>query len=104
MIKNIVEIVITSGGSAGISTSIKKTYETSIKIAKDFVKNGLSKQAFIEFMKKKGVKIGKKVLDTTLAAVFDNSDKPLDQALTILENFDPIGIVDVIKAFSFDLC
>ena len=104
MIKNIVEMVVTAGGSAAISGTVKKTYEASIKIAKDFMKNGLSKASFIDFMKKKGFNIGKKVVDGTLAAIFDNADKPLDQALAVLEKFDPIGLVDVIRAFTFDIC
>ena len=104
MIKNIVEIVVSSGGSAAMSGNVKKTFENGLKIATDFKKNGLSRQSFIDFMKKKGFKIGKNVAEVTIGAIFDNADKPLEIALSVLEKFDPIGLVDVIRAFTFDLC
>lgn len=104
MIKEVVNIVATAGGSAALSTGIKATLKVGLKIAKSFIKKNLTKKSFLKFMKKKGANMGTSLAESTLEAIFDNADKPLDKALNILENFDPIGLVDVIRAFNHDIC
>lgn len=105
MISNIVAMVGTGGASAVTRTSTKAAMWSAImSIAKKFKAQKYTKQAFIAFLKKKGFKIGVTVSEAAIGLAFDQSESPIDTALGVLSNFDPIGIVDVVIAFKQDVC
>src|SRR3990167_3110939 len=101
MIKKIVELVLSSGASA---ITRENVWAKSAEIARKFKENHLSKQAFKELMIKKAHKIRKGLNERALEIIFDNSHLSVDQILKLLGNVDPIGLVDVIRAFLFDIC
>lgn len=103
MIKNIAELVLSFGGSAA-AKSVTDAMKGAFKVAKKFIAENLSKAGFIKFMKSQGLKIGKAVSETTLSAIFDEAAKAQDLALDFASKFDPIGIIDVVRSFIFELC
>ena len=103
MVKNIAELIVSFGGSAA-AKSVTEALKSTFKVAKNFIAKGISKQTFIKFMKSHALKIGKTVAESTLNGIFDQATKAQDLALDIASSFDPIGIIDVVRSFIFELC
>lgn len=101
MIKKIVELVLSDGASAVTS---QNAWGKAADIARRFKEQHLSKEAFKQLMIKKAKKIGKNLNERGLDLVFDHSNVSVDEILKMLSKMDPIGLVDVIRAFTFDLC
>jgi len=103
MVKNIAELILSFGGSAA-TKSVTEAIRSTFKTSKNFIQKGISKQAFIKFMKSHAMKIGKEVKEATLSGIYDEATKPQDLALDLASKFDPIGIIDVVRSFIFALC
>jgi hypothetical protein len=105
MISNIAAMIGTGGAYAVTAASTKQAIKRCVlNIAKKFRAQKFSKKIFLQFMKKKGLKIGAQVSENVLSVIYDQSEKPEDKALNALSNVDPTGVVDVIIAFKHDVC
>jgi hypothetical protein len=103
VVKNVAELVITLGGSAATKTATG-ALKAGFKVAKNFIKKGLSKAAFKKFMKSQGKKLGQVVVESTLDQLYEGAIKAEDLALDIAAGMDPTGIIAVVQSFIHEIC
>jgi hypothetical protein len=103
VIVNVAELVVTLGGSA-ITKTATGALKAGFKIAKNFIKKGISKAAFKKFMKSQGKKLGQVVAESTLDQLYEGAINGEDLALDIAAGMDPTGIVAVVQSFIHEIC
>jgi hypothetical protein len=106
MIKDLAELIKNQGGQPADNTSNEKAMQSTFQLAKKFIEKGYSKEAFINFMKKKGLKVGVKVSAITLSMIYDKASIKdiIKLDLEIISQYDSTGISRVILAFLEDSC
>ncbi len=103
MVANVAALVATFGGSAAVKTA-QGALRAGFKIARDFIKKGLTKAAFKKFMKSQGQKFGETVAEATLDQLYEGAFSAEDLAWDIAAGMDPTGMVAVVQSFLHEVC